>query len=682
MTKKATKIPTLSWPKKMLFTLVAIAIPVLLLLVLEGILRLAGVGGQQPLVIQESRFGEGNLIVNRKVAQRYFSLDESMVPEASEEIFEATRRPNSLRVLCIGGSTTAGFPYEINATFPFQLQHRLRESLLDNYVEVINLGISAINSYSVVDLLPEMLNLQPDVMVIYMGHNEFYGAYGAASTQFVSGSHRLNKLYLRLRKFHLVNIMRDVLSGFASPDSTAKQPESLMKAMAAENLVTPDSPLRQRAYQQFEDNLSTILREAKQAGIQVVLSNLVSNLADQPPFVSGSVREQSAVEQARMNSRLLEAQSHAAAGRFKQADELLTSIDSSSARRQYTKAIVQRQSGSPDSALKLYQQARDLDMLPFRAPTEINRRIAKLAREQDVALVDMKQVFRTASEDQLPGNALFMEHLHPNLFGYQLMAQTFFEVLQKIQVLTNDSLVGWSDSLLSDAEIQQIIKQAPRDRAGVTALDEEIGALRIFLLTHRWPFANLDVRPKDYYSDQPEFLRQLAWQHLQKKVNWDEAHYALGDSLARAGDTNGAVAEFTAVRKAFPNNYYPAMRIGDLLVVLERRALAFQWYKRALVPDDKNPFVLAKLGSALVSAGRFPEAVEHLTIALRSEAERKVLSVEQKTVANYLLAISFANLKDFEKAGRSLAACLSLNPSYQPALKLQSQIAQFRSAPK
>jgi len=76
VTKKATEKPTLSWSKKLLFTLVAIAIPVLLLLMLEGVLRIAGVGGQQPLVIQDSRFGEDRLVVNRKVAQRYFSLDE------------------------------------------------------------------------------------------------------------------------------------------------------------------------------------------------------------------------------------------------------------------------------------------------------------------------------------------------------------------------------------------------------------------------------------------------------------------------------------------------------------------------------------------------------------------------------------------------------------------------------
>ena len=126
-----------------------------------------------------------------------------------EEIFDITPRSNTFRVVCLGGSTTAGFPFEINATFPFQLQFRLRNALLDNWVEVINLGISAVNSYTVLDLMPEVLEIEPDLVLIYMGHNEYYGALGVGSTQSVSRNRHLVKAYLALRKLRFFQLMEN-----------------------------------------------------------------------------------------------------------------------------------------------------------------------------------------------------------------------------------------------------------------------------------------------------------------------------------------------------------------------------------------------------------------------------------------------------------------------------------------
>jgi hypothetical protein len=47
----------------------------------------------------------------------------------------------------------------------------------------VNLAMPAINSFSLLDMTPEALAQKPDALIIYCGHNEFYGALGAGSTE-------------------------------------------------------------------------------------------------------------------------------------------------------------------------------------------------------------------------------------------------------------------------------------------------------------------------------------------------------------------------------------------------------------------------------------------------------------------------------------------------------------------
>ncbi|MEL6820879.1 MAG: GDSL-type esterase/lipase family protein [Calditrichota bacterium] len=664
--------------KRILFTGIALLIPVLILTAAEGILRLTDIGAREPLINTIQQNGELKHQVNRKVAQRYFSIDSSMVPEASEDVFDVVRREGSLRILCIGGSTTAGFPYEINATFPFQLQHRLRVSLLNNYVEVINLGISAINSYSVVDLLPEMLEIEPDVLIVYMGHNEFYGAFGAASSQYVSANHRLNRLYLYLRKFRIVNALRSLFSGLVPVGESTDERMSLMQAMAAENQVPPDSPIRQRAVHQFRENLRDIVDAAKKAGVQVVLSTLVSNLADQPPLLSGSSADLNEREKILLEKNLLEAQEYLAGNEFTVAEAILNRLDSTSASRSYLTGKLGIAKVDFKSAEENFRQARDLDVLPFRAPHSMNVVIREMAETEDVPLIDMEAIFNSAAPNGLPGSTLFTEHLHPTFYGYQLMAQTYYHALRKLEVLTSDELAVWDKALLTEEDVHTILKDAPLDRAGVTRLDEEIADIRIFFLTHRWPFANIDVQIQDYVSDTPLQLRQIAYSHIKGEISWDNAHYAWAESLLDSGKADEAILEFLAVRKVSPENPYPAMRLGDVFYTRGKVKPAKSWFERALKTDPGNPFALAKLGNVLVNGGEFRNAVDHLTRALQARGENNSLNSDQKLTAWYLLAISYANLKEFEPANKAINQCLAINASYAPALTLRQQIAAFR----
>ena len=64
--------------------------------------------------------------------------------------------------------------------------------------------MAAINSYTLLDFMDEILEQSPDALLIYTGHNEYYGALGVGSEQSLGNSRWLIHTYLKLRSVKLL----------------------------------------------------------------------------------------------------------------------------------------------------------------------------------------------------------------------------------------------------------------------------------------------------------------------------------------------------------------------------------------------------------------------------------------------------------------------------------------------
>jgi hypothetical protein len=72
--------------------------------------------------------------------------------------------------------------------------------------------MAAINSFALLDFIDEVLEQKPDAILIYAGHNEYYGALGAASTVSLGKSTSLVRLYLWLQRFKVFLLLRDSIN--------------------------------------------------------------------------------------------------------------------------------------------------------------------------------------------------------------------------------------------------------------------------------------------------------------------------------------------------------------------------------------------------------------------------------------------------------------------------------------
>jgi lysophospholipase L1-like esterase len=79
--------------------------------------------------------------------------------------------PGSVRVACLGASTTAQGPSD-DATYPARLEAKLRRRFPELEIEVLNLGISATWSDYWLARSRELFALEPDVVVQYDGIND------------------------------------------------------------------------------------------------------------------------------------------------------------------------------------------------------------------------------------------------------------------------------------------------------------------------------------------------------------------------------------------------------------------------------------------------------------------------------------------------------------------------------
>ena len=408
------------------------ALPLVAVLLLEGALRLAGVGAawREPF---RSVPGHPAAVA---LAPDYGGLFfRGFRPGVAFDPVAAEKAPGTVRVFALGGSTTAGFPYHWYTGFPARLEDRLAVALPGRTVEVANLGMTATNSYTLWALADAVAAERPDAVVIYSGHNEYYGAYGTGGTQGGGGtSVPLKRAMIAASRWGLVAGPRAWLESGGAPDPEGR---TMMARVIRDAAIDRGGSVYRAGVEQYEANLRDVLRTFEQAGIPVFLATLTSNLAGQAPLGEDA----------------------AAAAAFDDGRRLLAQGDTAAARAAFL-------------------EAKEADGLRFRAPEAMNEVVRRLAADfAHVTLVDVERAFRRASPGGLEGEALFTDHLHPNARGYALMA---------------DAFVGEMRATLPVLEDADPIPPAP------TAIDSvEAGFARLHLaaLMNGYPFRK-DRTPK------------------------------------------------------------------------------------------------------------------------------------------------------------------------------------------
>ncbi|MCX6135946.1 MAG: tetratricopeptide repeat protein [Ignavibacteriales bacterium] len=644
-----------------MFAIITIAVAIALLIALDIALRLFNYGRDLELVITSTRNGKQYYSINPTVGKRYFDPKRYALPKVEDGYFMLQKPANAFRIFCLGASTTAGFPYEYNATPSRMLQKRLELAFPEKIIEVVNVGLTATNSYTVVEFARELVPYQPDAFVVYTGQNEFYGALGVGSTVSAGHSSTIVRLYLALRRVKTFVLFEELLTGVSRwflPEP-AHQDGTLMQQMAADKAIPIGGSLYQSACETYRQNLLDLAAITAEKHIPLILSTLVANERGLPPFVSTCLTntgEKDREEVERLVNESITDMPAIGAARAKAALLSALKVDSTYARTWYGLGQCYDSLGRYDSAAIAYSRARDCDGLRFRAPSEFNAIVRQVASNPAIILADVDSAFRTHSPYAIIGNELLWEHVHPRHYGYILLSQVWFQSLMK---MTNESQSGRNDAAPSDSAFYRSPK--------MTYLDEAFGRYKMERLMNRWPFVRAGNGVQQISSNDTTRIVIL---FLDGTLRWNEAHYEMADVYLKRRDFSSAAKEYEAVSEFYREDPFPLVRGGDMYAVLGQFEKAAEAYERAIAISD-NQFLQLRLGVALVTMKKPERALSHLTRSVELDAQApKKFSRLQKTEAAYYYATALSQLGRKAEAKAVLSMILAQNPGDQRVQKL------------
>jgi tetratricopeptide (TPR) repeat protein len=621
-------------------------------------------------VVKTTVLGKEYYTLNRDVARRYFSKRDAGIPEAQDDLFEIKKQPNTKRIFMLGESTMAGFPFDYNATAPRLLADRLKQTLPQYNIEVINTGLAAVNSYTVLDLAKELVEYEPDAFIVYVGHNEFYGAMGVGSTEYFGQWRWAINLTLKLRALKLFLLVKDGIASvrsLISGDVTPAQ-SSLMETMVREKIILYNSNEYQTARKNYEANLRDLIELSKEKNIPIVISTLTSNIKDQKPLeasFSENATEPIVQQWTELMKKGNDAEQSGNIGQAKDLYQQAITTDSMQADAYFALGRCTERESDFTTAKLLYEKARDYDGLRFRATSDFNHLVRTICKELNVSVADAESAFEKSSPNDIVGMNLMLEHLHPNFDGYFLLAKTFFETIADNNILVPKNEFRWNWNL-SDDEFKR--------RSGVTRFDIEAANFRIFGLMHSWPFVKTGKTNEQYpVTDKAS---ELAVQYAKKGLAWSKARYDLADWYRSNNDYSNALNEYRALSKVMWYHYKPFMYMADMYRELSDTLNAEKHYLHSLLLDE-TPFVHVRLGMMYYDNGKTEKAIEQFEATFTSEVRSsEQMNKKDRSLARYFLAASYWKQGNTQSAIANLETSVQLDPNNAEARSMLTQLRQ------
>lgn len=532
----------LSRRRRLVLAAVTTLAPFAVLLAAEGALRVVGFGDAWPLFVPVPE-APGHLRVSREAVRRLVPGDEEIPNLWIRPVyFPADKPPGTFRIVVQGGSTAEGYPYGYGASPAGMLQQRLQRTFPDTRIEVITTAMSAMNSYALLDFSGEILEQEPDAVLVYAGHNEYLGVLGVGSGLSLGQRRPLVLAALAMKDLRLLQLARRGFDALApahddSPAARRRGGRTLMARIVAEDRIPYGSPLYRRGLEQYEANLRALLARYRRAGVPVWIGTLASNLRDRPPFIAGHAPGADVAEWRRQMAAGEAALAGHDAAAALSAFEAAVDADDLHAGGHFARGRALERLGRNAGARAAYAAARDRDELRFRAPSAINRILRQAAAEEGARVVEVEAAFDRAAENGLVGHDLMLEHLHPNVEGYFVLADAFYRALRE------DGAIGSWEGAVPAAQAR---REVP-----VTEVDRLYGEWRIGGLTADWPFADT---PRRFEVPPPaNEVEAIAEDYLRGRVQWPDAMRALLDHYRHRGDRVEAARVAVLLAEAFPH---------------------------------------------------------------------------------------------------------------------------------
>jgi tetratricopeptide (TPR) repeat protein len=558
----------------------------------------------------------------------------------NDQRFLRSKPRGTFRVFCLGGSTTYGRPYDDQTSFARWLREFLPAADDSRQWEVVNAGGISYASYRVAALMEALARYQPDLFIVYTGHNEFLErrAYAAMlhTPPWVRGLHaRLAGLrtYAVLRRSIRAR-SAEIARGVEQRDLLPAEVDAILDRSHGLDLYHRDQVFARRVIRHYRISLERMVAVARYAGAEVLLVAPAANLRDFEPFKSQH-REGLSPQQREAWQGLV----HRAGSAFEDGDyrsslaalDEAARIDDRYARLHFLRGRVLGRLGRWREARSAFVRARDEDVCPLRALTPVQRVVREVAAGERVPLVDFAEFVARRADYGIPGSDWFVDHVHPTIKGHRLLALELVDAMRERGLLNSraDRLRDRVDDI-TDRVMEGLDSRAHAD------------ALRNLAKVMRW-------------AGKTEVAARLALQAVAGLPGDREAHFLAGDACYRAGELDRAVAQFSLALEADSGYVRAQVRLAEALRDKGALRAARNYLQRAVRLEPQRAGLHVLLGDVLLQAGEVRSA---------EAAYRRGLELDPRSCAAHQGLAAVASTRDrWDDARRWLEAALEFHPA-------------------
>ncbi len=526
---------------------------------------------------------------------------------------------NTIRIFVFGESAAYGDP-QPRFGLPRMLQAMLGLRHPGTRFEVVNTGMTGINSHTILPIARDCAAADGDIWVLYMGNNEVVGPFGAGT---VFGPQApplpLVRASLALKAARLGQLLDSLVQGFQKPSPGKSEWGGMLMFLGHQ--ISADDPRMNAVYHHFKQNLADIIRAGRRAGAGIVLSTVAVNLKDCAPFASDhrpGLSESDKTRWEQLYKQGVELQNsgnaQAAADQFAAAAR----IDDAFAELRFRQAQCALALGRIPEAQQQFQAARERDTLRFRCDNELNdltRAAARDAGSKNILLADSEKALTEQDPDGLPGNDLFCDHVHFTFEGNYLLARSIAAQVERLLPEQITARAPANAPWPSIADCAQRLAWTDWDRAAVVS--DMLARLSDPPFTGQ---INHDAQIQHLAALAEKLAPASRPEALRGAVKFSEAAVAeapddpwlyaqLASFKQMTGDLAGAAAAAQREVQLLPSSPESWSQLGMILVQQKKFEDAATAFQHAFQVDSQDVWSMQNLAQSYVKLGRREDAV-------------------------------------------------------------------------
>jgi tetratricopeptide (TPR) repeat protein len=649
--------------RQWLFRLVAmIVIPLVLLGGIEVALRLAGYGFS-PSLFNEIQIGNGEFFVNNDAfGLRFFP---PQLTRFTAPFCMAARKPaDTYRIFILGESAAMGDPEPAYGASRY-LEALLSERYPKTHFEIINLGMTAIDSHVILPIACECARHEGDLWIIYMGNNEMVGPFGAA-TVFGAKAPPLAmiRLNLAIQKTRLGQLLMNL--GRKLKGGNANAPSWGGMEMFLGNQLPADDPRKEVVYQNFSRNLHDIVKVGLDSGAKILLNTVAVNLKDCAPFASLVNSNLPPTDRAQFDQFFKEGVQAEDQGHFADAAqkfELAATLDPKVAELQFRWGKSLLQLTNYAAAREHLQLACNDDALPFRADSRINaiiRNEHKKIGGDSLILFDAAAALAAETPENICGQETFYEHVHFNFDGAYRLGHVWAEQVAELlpaETTRDDATNGWATQETCERRLgltdwnRSLIIQHMIERLRGPPLSSQLDS------TDR--LKTLEDRVNELQSRMNAAAAARVREDFQDTLEQSPDDYYLRGNFAlflqSVGDLPGAIAQWRCIHDLIPQDCVTDFQLGRLLEMQHQWVEAESLLREAVTIRPSLTQGWIELGNVLASQGKFEPALASYSRA------RQQLPRDPQTI--FRIGMVLAKLNRHTEAIENYRAAIKLAPA-------------------